>query len=75
MCVRVRVCVCVFVCLEVTIARKIDTSCLWFPLPVFPMLLSIAAAPEDAEGIAFGSWLEVFSAGPLSCFGDGGGVG
>jgi len=34
------------------------------------------STPEVEEGIAFGSWLEVLSAGPESCVvGEGGGVG
>lgn len=35
----------------------------------------MASAPDEAEGMALGSWDDVFSAGPESKEGDGGGVG
>jgi hypothetical protein len=38
-------------------------------------VLRIASAPEGADGIAFGSWDEVLSAGLSSTPGEGGGVG
>jgi hypothetical protein len=37
--------------------------------------LPIASAPEEAEGMAFGSEEEVLKAGPPSLLGEGGGVG
>jgi hypothetical protein len=53
-------------------AKKIDISCFCsFP----PLALDMLSAAEVADGIAFGSWLDVFNAGPLSLLGDGGGVG
>jgi hypothetical protein len=53
-------------------AMKIEISCRWSPPPE---ALAMLSAAEFAEGIAFGSWLDVFNAGPLSLLGEGGGVG
>ena len=46
-------------------AVNIETSCIG----------DDASAPEEADGMALGSFEEVFSAGPLSVPGEGGGVG
>jgi hypothetical protein len=37
--------------------------------------LDIASVADFADGIAFGSWLLVFNAGPESCSGEGEGGG
>ena len=59
-------------------ARKMETSCLW-PLRSFEEVVrrgvDMLSSAELVDGIAFGSQLDVFMAGPESCVGDGGGVG
>ena len=55
-------------------AMKMEISCFW-PLGLLWRDWGIASTPEVVEGIAFASWLDVLSAGPLSFAGEGGGVG
>ena len=67
----------VFFCVKASVAAvKMEIS--WVGgEAAFDMDLSLpmASDPEDAEGMAFGSCEDVFSAGPFSVPGDGGGVG
>lgn len=72
----------VFFCEKVSVAAmKMETSwfCCWACLlEVDDRDCDMASTPEVEEGIAFGSWDEVFSAGPESLAereGEGGGVG
>lgn len=56
-------------------AVKMDISWMGVPAELDVRCLRMASAPDVAEGIALGSSEEVFSAGPLSGPGEGGGVG
>src|SRR5690349_9508901 len=56
-------------------AVKIDSSWMGDVVELDVRFLPMASAPEEAEGIALGSWEEVFRAGPSSKPGEGGGVG
>ena len=66
----------VFFCVKVSVAAvKMDISCTGPFEPAALRSLLIASVLELAEGMALGSSVEVFKAGPLSAPGDGGGVG
>lgn len=65
----------VFFCVNASVAAvKIEISCSGADAEV-ELPLPMASAPEDADGMAFGSCDDVFSAGPSSVPGEGGGVG
>ena len=64
----------VFFCVNDSVAAvKIESSCIGDVDDSRP--LPMASAPEDADGMALGSEEDVFSAGPSSVPGEGGGVG